>query len=186
MAAEVAAMLRQAGALLDGHFQLSSGRHSAVYVEKFRVLERPPYAERLCGLIAGHFRDQGVEVVAAPTTGGIIVSYEVARQLGGQVLGVFAEKVEGGGRRFQRGFAVQGRRVLVVDDVLTAGASIREVITAVQKAGGQVLGVGVLVDRAGGRADFGVPFFACLTLDLPTYEASACPQCARGEPLTVT
>lgn len=186
MAAEVAEMLRRAGALLDGHFQLTSGRHSPVYVEKFRALERPQYAEQLCRLIAERFRGEDVEVVAAPTSGGIIVSYEVSRQLGGQVLGVFAEKEEDGVRRFRRGFAVGGRRVLVVDDVLTAGGSIGEVAAAVREAGGEVVGVGVLVDRSGGRVDFGVPLFACLTLDLPTYEAPDCPQCARGEPLTVT
>jgi len=192
MAAEALALLREAGALLEGHFQLRSGKHSPVYVEKFRALERPQYAEKLCRLIAERFRDENIEVVAGPTTGGIIVSYEVSRQLGqlnqrGQVVvSVFAEKEETGERRFRRGFDVRGRRVLVVDDVLTAGGSVGEVIAAVREGGGEVAGVGVLVDRGGGKVDLGVPFFACLTLDLPAYEASDCPQCARREPLTVT
>jgi orotate phosphoribosyltransferase len=122
--------------------------------------------------------------LAAPTTGGIILSYEVARQLG--VRGIFAEK-EGDGRRFGRGFRVDsGERTLVVDDVLTTGGSIRDVIDAVRREGGEPIGVGVLVDRSGGRADFGLPFFACVALDLPTYPPDDCPLCAQKVPLTVT
>lgn len=177
-------LLRQVGAVLDGHFLLTSGRHSPLYVEKFRLLEHPPYTERLCRLIADHFRPQGVQLVAAPTTGGIVLSYEVARQLG--VRGIFAEK-EGEGRRFGRGFRLTaGERTLVVDDVLTTGGSIRDVIDAVRREGGEPIGVGVLVDRSGGRADFGLPFFACVALDLPTYSPDDCPLCAQNVPLTVT
>lgn len=177
-------LLRQVGAVLDGHFLLTSGRHSPLYVEKFRLLEHPPYTERLCRLIADHFRPQGVQLVAAPTTGGIILSYEVARQLG--VRGIFAEK-EAEGRSFGRGFRLApGERTLVVDDVLTTGGSIRDVIDAVRREGGEPLGVGVLVDRSGGRADFGLPFFACVALDLPTYPPDDCPLCAQKVTLTVT
>jgi len=177
-------LLRQVGAVLDGHFLLTSGRHSPLYVEKFRLLEQPPYTERLCRLIADHFRPQGVQLVAAPTTGGIVLSYEVARQLG--VRGIFAEK-EGSGRRFGRGFRLTaGERTLVVDDVLTTGGSIRDVIDAVRREGGEPMGVGVLVDRSGGRADFGLPFFACVALDLPTYSPDDCPLCAQNVTLTVT
>ena len=177
-------LLRQVGAVLDGHFLLTSGRHSPLYVEKFRLLEQPPYTERLCRLIVDHFRPQGVQLVAAPTTGGIVLSYEVARQLG--VRGIFAEK-EGSGRRFGRGFRLSpGERTLVVDDVLTTGGSIRDVIDAVRREGGEPMGVGVLVDRSGGRADFGLPFFACVALDLPTYSPDDCPLCAQNVPLTVT
>ena len=182
--AELSALLREVGALMDGHFLLSSGRHSPIYVEKFRLLERPEATERLCRLIADRFRDDGPELVAGPTTGGVILSYEVARLLG--LRGIFAEKADGG-RAFQRGFEVHpGERTLIVDDVLTTGGSIREVIEAVRRAGGGPIGVGVLVDRSGGRTDFGLPFFACLELDLPTYEAGACPLCDDGVPLTVT
>jgi len=185
-------LLREVGAVLDGHFLLTSGRHSPLYVEKFRLLEHPPYTERLCRLIADHFRPQSVQLVAAPTTGGIILSYEVARQLG--VRGIFAEKEDvqtGGrraeGRRFGRGFRVDsGERTLVVDDVLTTGGSIRDVIDAVRREGGEPVGVGVLVDRSGGRADFGLPFFACVALDLPTYPPDDCPLCAQKVTLTVT
>jgi len=192
--AELSALLREVGALMDGHFLLSSGRHSPAYVEKFRLLQHPEHTERLCRLIADRFRDDpdgrgGPELVAGPTTGGVILSYEVARLLG--LRGIFAEKAAGG-RAFQRGFEVRpGERTLIVDDVLTTGGSIRDVIEAVRRAGGEPIGVGVLVDRSGGRTGFpdgrgGLPFFACLELDLPTYEETACPLCNEGVPLTVT
>jgi orotate phosphoribosyltransferase len=181
-------LLRQAGALLEGHFQLASGKHSSLYVEKFRLLERPPQTEELCRMIAGWSRGLSPQLVAAPTTGGIIVSYEVARLLG--LRGIFAEVPASGGdggRSFQRGFTVgPGERTLVVDDVLTTGGSVRDVLEAVRAAGGQPAGVAVLIDRSGGQADFGLPFFACLTLDLPAYDPGACPLCASGAPLTIT
>ena len=169
---------------MDGHFLLSSGRHSPAYVEKFRLLQHPQQTERLCRLIADRFRDDRPELVAGPTTGGVILSYEVARLMG--LRGIFAEKTDGG-RAFQRGFQIRpGERTLIVDDVLTTGGSIREVIEAVGRAGGEAIGVGVLVDRSGGRTEFGLPFFACLELDLPAYKEGACPLCEAGVPLTVT
>ncbi len=182
---DAAALLREAGALVEGHFQLASGKHSAAYVEKFRLLEHPAQTEALCRTIAERFRGLSPTLVAGPTTGGIIISYEVARLLG--VRGIFAEKDEGGGRSFQRGFQVgSGERTLIVDDVLTTGGSVREVIRAVGEAGGEPVGVGVLVDRTGGKTGFGLPFSACLTLDLLAYEAKGCPLCERGVPLQVT
>jgi orotate phosphoribosyltransferase len=184
--AEAERLLRDAGAVLEGHFQLSSGRHSPLYVEKFRLLERPPQTEALCRMIAEWARPLAPTLVAGPTTGGVIISYETARQLG--LRGIFAEKDEAsGGRSFRRGFSLApGDRVLVVDDVLTTGGSVREVIEAVRRLGAEVAGVGVLVDRAGGKIDFGAPFFACLQLELPTYEPAACPLCREGVTLTVT
>lgn len=177
-------LLRDAGAMLDGHFQLSSGKHSALYIEKFRLLERPPQTEALCIMIAAWARTLGPQLVAAPTTGGIILSYEVARLLG--VRGIFAESVDGS-RSFERGFTISpGERVLVVDDVLTTGGSVRDVIDAVRSMQGEVVGVAVLIDRTAGKASFDPPFFACLTLDLPSYEASDCPLCAEGVPLKIT
>ncbi len=187
------ALLREAGALLEGHFQLTSGKHSPRYVEKFRLLERPPQTEALCRMIARWAGALEPQTVAGPTTGGIIISYETARLLGTRA--IFAEPAVGrgltrapeGGREFRRGFTLSpGERVLVVDDVLTTGGSIRDVLDAVRRAGAQPVGVAVLVDRSGGKADFGLPFFACLRLDLPAYEPAACPLCAQGVPLTLT
>jgi orotate phosphoribosyltransferase len=179
-------LLRDAGAFLEGHFQLASGKHSPLYVEKFRLLERPPQTEALCRMIAEWARELTPEVVAGPTTGGVILSYEVARLLG--LRGIFAERdEERGGRSFQRGFQIGlGERVLVVDDVLTTGGSVREVIEALREAGGELAGVAVLVDRTSGKADFGAPFFPCLELDLPVYEPHDCPLCRQGVPLKIT
>jgi orotate phosphoribosyltransferase len=179
------ALLREAGAVLEGHFQLASGRHSGLYIEKFRLLERPPQTEALCRMIADWARGLSPDLVAGPTTGGIIVSYETARQLG--LRSIFAERDEAGGRSFQRGFTIApGERVLVVDDVLTTGGSIRDVLDAVRACGGEPVGVGVLIDRSGGQADFGVPLFGCLALDLPTWSVEECPLCRHGPPLTIT
>ncbi len=146
-------MLRDAGALLDGHFQLASGKHSPVYAEKFRLLEQPSQTEALCRMIAEWAKPLRPQLVAGPTTGGIIISYEVARLLG--VRGIFAEEANGGGRAFRRGFTISpGERTLVVDDVLTTGGSVREVLNAVRALGGEVAGVAVLIDRTGRQGPF--------------------------------
>ena len=182
---EAERLLRDAGALLDGHFQLTSGRHSGAYAEKFRLLEQPSQTEALCRMIAEWAKPLVPELVAGPTTGGIIISYEVARLLG--VRGIFAEEANGGGLAFRRGFTISpGERTLVVDDVLTTGGSVREVLNAVRALGGEVAGVAVLIDRTGGKVKLDAPFFACLTLDLETYEPLACPLCATNVPLKIT
>ena len=177
-------LFHRTGAILEGHFLLTSGRHSGTYLEKFRILERPDETRRLCSLIAAHFRASDVQVVAGPTTGGIILSFEVASELG--VRGIFAESADGG-RRFLRGFRIEpGERTLVVDDILTTGGSIRDVLDAVRQAGGQPVGVAVLADRTAGATDFGVPFFACTALQIESYDPSECPFCREGTPLTKT
>jgi orotate phosphoribosyltransferase len=182
---EAERLLREAGAMLEGHFQLASGKHSALYVEKFRLLEQPLQTDSLCRMIADWARPLNPGLVAGPTTGGILLSYETARHLG--LRSIFAETDEAGGRSFQRGFSIApGERVLVVDDVLTTGGSVRDVLDAVRRLGGEPIGVGVVIDRSAGKVDIGVPFFACLTLDLPTYEPGACPLCEKGVPLTIT
>ena len=175
-------IFQKSGAILKGHFQLASGLHSPVYWEKFRVLQFPNYTEQLCRMIATHFLEQGIQVVAGPTTGGIILAFEVARQLG--VRGIFAEKEGATERAFGRGFSINsGERVLIVDDILTTGNSIREVMAAVNKQGGIVIGIGVLVDRSEQRIDFGVPLFSCLRSITPTYTPQDCPLCAAQIPL---
>ena len=175
-------IFEKSGAVLKGHFRLASGLHSPIYWEKFRVLQFPNYTEELCRMIAAHFREQKVDVVAGPTTGGIILAHEVARQLG--LRSIFAEKEPSGERAFRRGSSLDpGERVLVVDDVLTTGGSIREVISAVDKLGGSVIGIGVLVDRSEQKPDFGAPLFRCLRSETITYKAETCPLCAAGVPL---
>jgi orotate phosphoribosyltransferase len=175
-------IFEEAGAVLKGHFLLASGLHSPVYWEKFRVLQYPPYTERLCRMIAEHYRGSRVQVVAGPTTGGIILAYEVARQMG--VRGIFAEKTGSGGREFRRGFHIApGERVLIVDDVMTGGGSIRDTIDSVRRLEGNIVGIGVLVDRSPERPDFGLPFFSCHRAEIVTYRPEQCPLCAAGIPL---
>ncbi len=174
-------IFRRAGAMLEGHFLLTSGRHSARYLEKFLVLQWPQYTGLLCQQIADQFRSAGISVVAGPTTGGIIVAYEVARQLG--VRGLFAERTPEG-RAFRRGFQIApGERVLVVDDILTTGGSVREVVAAVRRSGGEPVAVAVLVDRSDGQHGLDVPVFALGRLSIPTYAPEECPLCRAGVPL---
>ena len=181
MTENIEEIFEKSGALLKGHFLLTSGLHSPIYWEKFRVLQFPHYTGQLCGMIADHFRGEEIQVVAGPTTGGIILSYEVARQLG--VRSVFAEK-EGEERAFRRGFGIDaGERVLIVDDILTTGGSIREVIAAVTRLGGKIIGIGVLVDRSEQNQEFGVPLFSCHRAITTTYKPEDCPLCAARIPL---
>ncbi len=181
MADKTEDIFQKAGALLKGHFLLTSGLHSPAYWEKFRILQFPSYTEQLCRMIADHFRRQNVQVVAGPTTGGIILAFEIARQLG--VRGIFAEK-EGEERSFRRGFSIDaGERVLIVDDILTTGSSIHEVIAAVNKLDGNIVGIGVLVDRSSQAPDFGFPLFSCHRAAIVIYRPEECPLCAAGVPL---
>ena len=171
-----------AGAFLRGHFVYTSGRHGADYLEKFRILEDPKTTTALAAMIANEFSPLTPELVAGPTTGGIILAYEVARQLG--VNAVYVERGEPGGRTLRRGFEIPpGARVLVVDDVVTTGGSVAETEACITNAGGAVIGIGVLADRTAGRAATTVPFFACLTVDFPSYPSDSCPQCAAGIPV---
>ena len=182
MAQDVGRLFQETGAMLQGHFLLTSGRHSPTYLEKFLVLQYPSYTQRLCRLITRRFVGDSIQVVAGPTTGGIILAFEVARQRGGR--GICAETV-GTGRAFRRGFAIApGERVLVVDDVLTTGGSVRDVVAEVRRQGGHVVGIGVLVDRSSQGMDFGTPFFSCYRLSIPTYSPDECPLCKAGLPLT--
>ncbi len=182
---EVLGWFRESGAVLQGHFKYTSGRHGDTYFEKFQVLQHPAYTVKLCSLIADHYRDAGATLVAGPTTGGVMLSFEVGRQLG--LRAIFAERADGGGRAFGRGFKINpGEKTLIVDDVLTTGGSVQDVIDAVRKAGGEPVGVAVLVDRTGGKADFGLPLFACLSLEVASYPPEACPLCKAGIPLAET
>ncbi len=172
----------KSGAILKGHFLLTSGLHSPVYWEKFRILQFPDLTSKLCRMISTHFAKQDIQVIAGPTTGGIILAFEVAKQLA--VRSIFAEKTDSGGRAFRRGFSINsGERVLIVDDILTTGNSIREVMAAVTNQGGIVVGIGVLVDRSEQSIDFGLPLFSCHHAITPTYTPENCPLCATQIPL---
>jgi orotate phosphoribosyltransferase len=171
-----------AGAFLQGHFIYTSGRHGADYLEKFRILEDPRATTELAAMIAERFRPLKPELVAGPTTGGIVLAYEVARQLG--VDAVYVERGETGGRVLRRGFEIfPNTGVLVVDDVVTTGGSLVETQACIANAGGVVIGIGVLADRTAGRVTTEVPFYACLTVDFPSYTPESCPLCANGVPV---
>jgi orotate phosphoribosyltransferase len=198
-ARRVEALFSRAGAYRDGHFKLKSGRHSQRYLEKFQVLQWPAAVTELCEMIADRGRavaGSSVDVVVGPTTGGVILAFEVARLLG--VRGFFAERVAGEEgspprRAFRRGFAIEpGERVLLVDDVVTTGASLVEMLPPIEQAGGELAATVVLVDRSGGLREVTSPLSgrsypaqALWTLDLPTFEpgAASCPGCAAGLPL---
>ena len=172
--------LEARGAILNGHFRLSSGRHSNLFVQKFRILEDPPLVERVARALAESARPLAPTVVVSAAVGGIVLGYETARQLG--TLGIFVEK-EAGAPALRRGFALgPDDRAYVVEDVVTTGGSVREVIDVVRARGAEVAGVGVIVRRA--PADFGVPATALLDLPIDSHDPSACPQCAAGEPIT--
>lgn len=176
-------LLREAGAILRGHFLLSSGLHSDTYVEKFELIQHPAITVQLCAGIAERYREAGVQTVAGPTTGGAILAFEVARQLG--VRSIIAEPAVGGGREFRRGFRLEpGQRVLIVDDVMTTGGAVRHTVEAVEHHDALVLGAGLLVDRSGGKANAGAHVWAALTVDAPAVDPQRCPQCAQGLELT--
>ena len=180
---EVEALLRKTKAILEGHFLLTSGLHSPLYVEKFNVLQHPEYTEQLCREFAEHFKDKGIQTVIA--TGGIILSQVTGRLLG--VRSIFTER-ENGKMTLRRGFHIEpGEKVLIVEDIVTTGGSIKEVVDVVNKAHGDIVGIGLFVDRSGGTADFGVPkekVFPLLHLTVPTYKPEECPLCKQGVPIT--
>ncbi|MDD5604561.1 MAG: orotate phosphoribosyltransferase [Dehalococcoidales bacterium] len=170
------------GAILNGHFQLTSGLHSPVYWEKFRILQYPEYTSQLCQMIATNFSNDEVEVVIGPTTGGIILSYEVARYLGTR--GIFAEKIANGSRALKRGFEIKpGERVLLVDDVFTTGKSIMEVVDVINRSRGKLVGIGVLVDRSEKPLGIDIPVYSCIRSETITYRSDKCPLCEQGVPL---
>ena len=175
------AVFKETGALLDGHFQLTSGLHSPRYLQCARVLQYPEHAEWIGRALAGEFAGDQIDVLVAPAIGGIIVAHETARAVGCRAL--FTER-ETGLMTLRRGFELNpGDRVLVVEDVVTTGGSTRETIEAVTAAGGNVIGAGSIVDRSNGAADVGVRRVSLLTLDVPAYEPSDCPLCKQGLPV---
>ena len=180
MSVNLTGELLSRGALLEGHFKLSSGRHSNRFVQKFRILEDPKLVELVAREIARAFASENPTIVVSAAVGGIILGYEVARALGTKA--IFVEK-ENGIPRLRRSFVLEpGDRVLVVEDVVTTGGSVREVLDVVKQCGAQTIGVGVIVQRA--PANFGVKTYALLDLPIESFDPAQCPQCAAAEPIT--
>ena len=172
---EFIAEFRSVGALREGHFVLSSGLHSPVFLQKNLVFAHPDRCERLCRALAERVREEvgEVDVVVSPAVGGIIPGYETARHLG--VPALYVERVDGS-FALRRGFTLEpGQRVLMVEDIVTTGLSSRECITAIREAGGQVVAAACVVDRSGGKVDVGVPLIALARLAVPAYPADQLP-----------
>ena len=179
---EVLQIFRDTRALLDGHFVLRSGLHSRQYFQCAMVLQHPRIAEQLCGNLALKLKNGGAQVVISPALGGLFVGHEVARAL--DVRHIFVEKNSAGKLELRRSFEVaRGEKVLVVEDVVTKGGRVRETLDIVQALGGEVVGVGTLVDRSGGKVGFGVPLESLLRLSIDTFDPATCPLCQAGAPV---
>jgi orotate phosphoribosyltransferase len=183
---DVLEILRSTGGLKEGHFLYASGRHGSVYIEKFDLLRNPAATSQACEGFSEHFRDERIDVVVGPTTGGIILAFEVARQL--DAAAAYAERSSDGssGREIRRGTTfAEGARVLVVDDILTTGGSVRETLKALEAHPVEVVGVGVLVDRSGGETMFGdVPLFALASQKFESWAANELPEWLAAIPVT--
>jgi orotate phosphoribosyltransferase len=178
---ELLDLFRRSGALLEGHFRLTSGLHSPGYLQCALVLQHPQHAEVLGRAIAERVRDLRPTVVLSPALGGVVIGHEVGRALG--VRAIFAERQDGA-LTLRRGFMLaESDRVLILEDVLTTGGSTKETMQVATAAGGRVVGAASIVDRSGGDANLDVPFAALLKIDLPTYEPDRCPLCAQGMPV---
>lgn len=177
---KILGIFRETGALLEGHFQLTSGLHSPHYFQCAKVLQYPSHTGELCADITAHFRNAKPDAVVSPALGGIVVGQEVGRQLG--VRSMFTERKENS-MQLRRGFVITpGEKVLVCEDVVTTGGSVKEVIDIVRRLGGEVTGVAAIVDRSGGQLSL-PGFFAALTMDVVTHLPDKCPLCAKGVPV---
>ncbi|MBA3355015.1 MAG: orotate phosphoribosyltransferase [Pyrinomonadaceae bacterium] len=176
---DVIERFRATGALLEGHFVLTSGLHSANYLQCALVLQHPAEAERFGRAIAEHFKQDSIQLVASPAIGGILIGHEVAGQLGARF--IWTER-ENGEMSLRRGFSVSpGERTVVVEDVVTTGGSTRDTVNALQAAGANVVAAASIIDRSAGDADVGVPRIALATLNVPSVDPSICELCKRGE-----
>jgi len=180
---EILELFKKHQALKEGHFLLTSGRHSNRYLQCALVLQYPAVAEKLCRQLIKKIKIaiQDIDIVIGPAIGGITLAYEIGRQLGAVAL--FAER-EDKVMTLRRGFSIpQGAKVLVVEDVITTGGSVKETIQVVKEYGGEVVGVASLVDRSGGKVDLGYPLYSLLSMEVVSYEADACPLCQEGLPI---
>lgn len=177
---ELLAQFQELGVLQTGHFRLTSGLHSEHYMQCAKLFEYPKKAAEVVARLLPKL-PTGIDTVIAPAIGGVTVGYELARLLGCR--SIFAERQEGR-MAFRRGFALKpGERILVVEDVVTTGGSVQEVVDLAMECGAEILGVAAVVDRSQGRADFGVPFYPLLSMEITVYHPETCPLCVQGVPL---
>ncbi len=176
-------IFRKTGVLMDGHFLLTSGRHSPQFLQCSQALQFPEVGERLGRALAELFAGDHIETVVGPAMGGVILAYEIARAVGARA--IYAEKLENGGFGFRRGFALRpGEAVLLVEDAVTTGGSVKKVLDLALGTGARPVGVGALIDRSGGKVDLGVPLKVLVSMEIPAYEPGECPLCRAGIPLT--
>ena len=176
----VITVLKEAQALLEGHFLLTSGRHSNRYFQCAKIFKNAKYSEELCKMLADSYKDAGIDLVIGPAMGAVIMAYEVSRHL--NVENIFTER-EDGVMTLRRNFEIpEGANALIVEDVITTGGSVKEVIEIVKNAGANVAGVGCIVDRTGGKIDFGTQFKSVISIEVESYEADECPLCKQGLP----
>lgn len=179
---EILKLFYETDVLKTGHFLLTSGRHSNKYLQCAQLLQYPKATEQVVKKLAENVKDLGIQTVIGPAMGGIIVSYEMARQLDARA--IFTERGEDGKMALRRGFTIKpGEKVLVVEDVVTTGGSVKEVISVVKELKGDIAAVAALVDRSGGKADFGVPAYYALNLEVESYLPEECPLCRENIPI---
>jgi len=179
---EIIRKFKEAGAIQKGHFKLTSGVHSDIYIQCAQVMQYPEFMDNLCSELGKKFRGDDVDVIVGPAVGAIIMGHVMARILGPWVRAIFTER-ENGKMTLRRSFKIKaGEKVLVVEDVTTTGSSVKEVIDIVKERQGKVVGVGALIDRSGGRVNFGVKTQSLLILDIKTYLPEECPLCKKGIP----
>jgi orotate phosphoribosyltransferase len=180
---EVMKKFEEAGAIQKGHFKLTSGVHSDIYIQCAQIMQHPEFMHNLCSELGKKFRGDDIDVIVGPAIGGIIMAHVMARVLGPWVRAIFTER-ENGKMTLRRSFEInEGEKVLVVEDVTTTGSSVREVIDIVKSRQGKVVGVGVLIDRSGGEVDFGIKTEKLLTVDIKIYLPEECPLCKKGIPV---
>ena len=178
---DILQIFKNTGALMNGHFNLTSGLHSDTYFQCAKVLQYPWEAEKICSLIASHFRSTKIDLVASPAIGGIVIGYEVARLL--QVPSIFTER-KNRKMTLRRGFQIKsGEKILIVEDVTTTGGSVKEVIKVMEEYQTDIVGVASMVDRSGGKAEFNVPFYSTFKMEVTNYSPDECPLCKKGIPL---
>ncbi len=179
---EVIQIFRETGALLEGHFRYASGRHGSQFLQASRVLQHPARTEALCKSMAERYREDEIQLVVGPATGGIILAYETARHLNCRA--VFTEKDGGGGFALKRGFALRkGTKVLVVEDIITTGRSVLKTIEHLRGRGADIAGIAVLIDRSAGKAQFVQRFEPLASMNMQSWDPENCDLCEKGRPL---